>query len=284
MKDRIDIIGATGLVGSVVKQKIDGLVRNALSSKELDITDRKNVEGFVSITPSSTILLSSAFTDVEVIQKDPTLALKVNVEGTKNVAEACKKYNKKLIYISSDFVFSGVESNKGPYRDSDSPEPEDSKLIGEYARTKLMGENVVKNSGCKFAIVRIAYPFGNPENEKDFARKTLKLVQSGYSLFSDQQFTLTYIPDLAKAIEKIIMEDLNGTFHVACIPVTTPLEFGKYLIEKTGLDFEVKSGSLKEFMAGRTPKPLFGGLIPSSVFDVKSWKDAVDEFFVKIKS
>lgn len=283
MKGRIDIIGARGLVGTVVGHEIGDLVNKTPSSKELDITDRKNVEGFVSITPSSTILLSSAYTDVEAIQKDPTLALKVNVEGAKNVAEACKKYNKKLIYISSDFVFSGVESNKGPYRDSDSPEPEDSKLIGEYARTKLMGENVVKNSGSKFAIVRIAYPFGNSENEKDFARKTLKLVQSGYSLFSDQQFTPTYIPDLAKAIEKIVREDLNGTFHVACTPITTPLEFGKYLIEKTGFGLEVKSGSLKEFMVGRTPKPLFGGLIPSRVFDVKSWKDAVDEFALKIK-
>lgn len=283
MKDRIDIIGATGLVGAVIKRERDGLVNNAPSSRELDITNREGVERFASITSSTVILLSSAYTDVEAIQKDPSLALKINVEGTKNVAEACKKHGKKLIYISSDFVFSGTEDNKGPYKDSDSSEPEDSKLIGEYARTKLMGENIVKNSGCKFSIVRIAYPFGNSKNEKDFAKKTLKLVQSGYALFSDQQFTPTYIPDLAKAIERITNEDLTGIFHVVCTPVTTPLEFGKYLVEKMGFEIEVKAGSLKEFMVGRTPKPLFGGLIPSQGFEVKNWKDAVEEFSQKIK-
>lgn len=278
------VIGADGLVGSVlVNEYTNSSDLFCPHSNKLDVTNIEQVNKYVNSDDTTDVILLAAYTDVEAIQKDPTLALKINVEGTKNVAEACKKHGKKLIYISSDFVFSGTEDNKGPYKDSDSPEPEDSRLIGEYARTKLMGENIVKNSGCKFSIVRIAYPFGNSKNEKDFAKKTLKLVQSGYALFSDQQFTPTYIPDLAKAIERITNEDLTGIFHVVCTPVTTPLEFGKYLVDKMGLNLEIKSGSLKEFMVGRTPKPLFGGLVPSQGFEVKNWKDAVEEFSQKIK-
>lgn len=277
------VIGADGLVGSVlVNEYTNSSDLVCPHSNELNITNIEQVNKYINSDDTTDVILLAAYTDVEVIQKDPRLALKINVEGTKNVAEACKKHGKKLIYISSDFVFSGVESNKGPYKDSDSPEPEDSKLIGEYARTKLMGENVVKNSGCMFAIIRIAYPFGNSENDKDFARKTLKLVQGGYALFSDQQFSPTYIPDLANAIERITSEDLTGTFHVVCTPVTTPFEFGKYLVEKMGFDLDVKSGSLKEFMVGRTPKPLFGGLIPSREFKTSNWRDSVDEFVDKL--
>lgn len=107
-------------------------------------------------------------------------------------------------------------------------------------------------------------------------------MQSGYALFSDQQFSPTYIPDLANAIARITSEDLTGTFHVVCTPVTTPFEFGKYLVEKMGFDLDVKSGSLNEFMVGRTPKPLFGGLIPSREFKISNWRDSVDEFVDKL--
>jgi dTDP-4-dehydrorhamnose reductase len=140
-----------------------------------------------------------------------------------------------------------------------------------------MGEIAVKESGCQFMIVRISYPFGNPNSEKDFANKTIKLIKSGYGLFTDQKFSPTYIPDLADAVSKIVQNNLTGVCHVVCSSVTTPHEFGQYLSDKLGLG-EVKQSLLKEFMVGRTPKPLFGGLVASKELVDRNWKEAVDNF------
>jgi len=276
------IIGASGLVGQVVckilseKYSYDLLTPN---HNQLDVSDKKGVVEFIKNSDVDRVILLAANTDVDGAEKDSGKeARRVNVDGVVHVAEACKRFNKRLIYISTDFIFEGSKENPGPYR-TDSKRPNiNTKYIGEYGRSKLLGELQVEKIGGDYTIVRICYPFGNKDSQKDFAIRTIKLLEAGYPLFSDQQFTLTYIPDIATALDKLIKTKSKGVFHVSCHPVTSPFEFGKYLAEKVGLDAEVKKGSLKKFMVGRTPKPLLGGLVPSKELVDRNWKDAVDEF------
>lgn len=285
---KILTIGSSGLVGQIVSNLLENKYGYNLltpSHNELDITNKKDIDDFVNNKDIDVVLLLAANTDVDGMEKDGgAVAKKVNIEGSKNVAAASKKYKKHLICFSTDFVFSGTERKKGPYKITDKRESVNSKLVGVYAKTKIAGEEAVEEVGGDNTIIRIAYPFGNSSTERDFAKKTLGILQKGYPLFADQKFSPTYIPDIAEAVDKVIKGKLTGIYHVVCSPVTTPYEFGKYLANKVGLKMDIKKGSLKEFMVGKTPKPLFGGLVPSKELVDRNWKDAVDEFAKKINS
>lgn len=283
MSRELDVIGLQGFVGSGVAHRLSDSINLAPTKSELDITKKDDIHDFLHCSGAKFVLLLSAYTNVDRAQTDKSDVYAVNVSGTRMVSDLCRETSKHLIFISTDFVFSGTRTNPGPYSTSDKTETQNSLSIGEYARTKMLAELAVAESGCRHSIIRISYPFGNPDNEKDFALKTLRLVQKGYPLFSDQRFSPTYIPDLAKAIERILTENLTGIYHVACTPITTPFEFGKYLVEKLGLDLEVKPGSLESFMIGKTPKPLCGGLIPSNEFQVHTWKAAIDEISAEVE-
>ena len=89
----------------------------------------------------------------------------INVFGTQNIIDACQKTNKKLIYISTDFVFDGT---KKAYSEEDKPNP-----INWYAKTKYEGEKIIQNSGLDYVIARIAYPYRAFFERKDFVRAIL---------------------------------------------------------------------------------------------------------------
>lgn len=263
MKERrsLGIIGGTGLVGEETTKLLreKGIEVIVTDVANLDITNGEEVKKFIHGLQSDSVILMAAYTNVEGAQKDPALAELVNIDGTRNVAEACRECGKFLVYISTDFVFKGTSNDYGPYKEDDKTADINSRKIGEYARSKLKGEQIILEGGGKSAIVRISYPFGNVESDRDFIRKTIGLLENGYSLFSDQRFTPTYIPDLAVALEKITTEQLTGIFHVATYPVTTPYEFGSHIALMLGMELPEK-GSLEVAMRGRTPKPLLGGL------------------------
>jgi dTDP-4-dehydrorhamnose reductase len=153
-----------------------------------------------------------------------------------------------------------------------------------------LGEQEVLNVADSFTIIRISYPFGNPNSEKDFALKTLGYIEKGYPLFADQVFTPTYIPDLVAAVRYLGGKKIKGVFHVACQPATSPYEFGSYLATKLGKAVEIKKGSMKDFLADpkRTRRPLKGGL-DTSMSDKElgrpstHWQKAIDDFVEKLK-
>jgi len=96
---------------------------------------------------------AAALTDVDLCEKDKNLAFNVNVLGTKNVVEACKKVNAHLVYISTDYVFSG---EKGYYSEQDETNP-----LNYYGFTKLEGEKIVESSNLSYLIARASVIYGS---------------------------------------------------------------------------------------------------------------------------
>lgn len=288
MKQELGIIGSSSFVGKEVVRHL--FSKNVCfltpGSKEVDITDPESVDNFVNNFEGRTILLLAAFTKVDGpggAEEKMEKAMNVNWYGTKNVAEAARKYNKFLIYVSTDFVFPGTHENPGPYFAHCETAHPDSPLIGEYARSKLLGEMVVKSIMNNYAIVRISYPFGDYSSEKDFVRKLIGNIKKGTPLFSDQKITPTYIPDLADAIMKIDEHKMKGIFHIVTWPPTTPYKLGKYIVKHHHISGEIKKGSMEEFMVDRTPRPLKGGLVPSVDLTRRHWKTAIDNFIDPLK-
>lgn len=297
---KVLIIGSSGLVGSKFSTSISPDRKVAPNEIELDITNEKIVNDFFEMEKDNfdVVVNFAGFTNVDGAEKERGdengFCYKLNVNGPENLANACLKYDKYLIQISTDFVFKGKVDYPGPYsEDSDVPSILDSDL-GWYGWTKNRGEFVVSNSGCKYAIVRIAYPFcaDNYDLKLDYAKNYLKLFDEGklFPIFSDQTLSVLLLDELVPALEKIIELRKDGIYHVVSSDTVTPFEFVSYLIEKArGVKNVVQKGSMEEFLKveGRTPRPRLGGLKTEITenrlgLKFKTWKEMVNLFVEKI--
>ncbi len=300
MKRKILVIGASGLVGS---RFVDLYQKSAQlltpDEKQLDITVPSSIERNIRKNLNVEVIINfAAFTDVPAAEKErgnkKGLVWKLNVEGAENIAAVAKKYNKFLIHISTDFIFSGTRQNPGPYSE-DARLPRFSSKISWYGWTKLQGERMVRKIHPNSAIVRIAYPFRAAAYEAkiDFARKIIKLFDEGnlYPLFTDQMITPLFVDDITLALGRLILLKKPGIYHVGIRDVVSYYHFGEYLIRKTrGTKNAPEKGSLKEFLKipGRNPRPVLGGLKTDKtqgILDIKfkSWKQTVDEFARQLK-
>ena len=104
-------------------------------SFHLDVTDKGGVQQLIRKISPDVIIHTAALTDVDYCETNREEAWNVNVEGTRNIAEASRESNSKLVYVSTDYVFDG---ERGMYKEDDQPNP-----VGQYGKTKLEGENVV---------------------------------------------------------------------------------------------------------------------------------------------
>lgn len=291
---RVLVVGATGLIGSrfveLVKGKFDII---PVDEKILDITDINAVNKYFEENQFDSVVNFAAFTNVDLAEKERNdekgLCFKLNVKAIENLAYACKKYNKFLVQISTDFVFKGDIDNPGPY-DENAKLPEDINGMGWYGWTKREAEIKVENARAKSAIVRIAYPFtsGKYDLKLDFAKNYLKAFDEGklFPIFTDQTFTPILIEDLIKPLSKILNEELQGVFHIVSSDVTTPFDFVEYLLKRArNATAVVQKESMEEFLKvdGRTPRPRLGGLkteITQQKLGMKfrTWREMVDDY------
>lgn len=224
---KIAITGSTGLIGS----RIIELLKNDFEFIPL-------IEGHVDITKKDTIwdrlknqnfdilFHLAAYTNVDGAEQDPgrELAHKINVAGTRNVLEVVSQKKKKLIYVSTDFVFDGKD---GPYYEDSKPNP-----LSYYAKTKYEGEKLVKSQAM---IVRFSYPYRAKHPSKpDFVERIKQLLQENkkVKLMSDALITPTFIDDIAYAMKYLFVNFKPEIYHIVGGDVLSPLQAGK-LIAKT---------------------------------------------------
>lgn len=288
--DYIVVAGGKSFVGSNVisilaKKDLNFLIP---SKKELDITDFRSIKKYCLMTRPKILINFAAYTDIERAQKEigskSKRVWKINAVGPKKLADVCKQLQIFLIHISTDSVFPGSAEYPGPYRESD-PTFANLKYLSWYSYTKLLGEKTVIDSGAKFAIIRISYPFGSRKSQKDFLIKTVKYIKSGVGFFSDQNFTPTYIPDLTIATAAIMNTQKKGIYHVTCTGLTSPYLFAAYLNEKLALTDQIKEQIILNYRRNPSeiPRSKYGGLLnerTQRILNIKlhSWKSAIDNY------
>ena len=214
--NKIIATGITGLVGTrVVELNPDYQFINASLDVGIDITDINSIEKIFIDNPDSQIVLHmAAFTDTNSAwneRGDETgNCYKINVLGTQNISDLCRKYGKYLIYISTDFVFDGTKS--GQYEETDIPNP-----IEWYGQTKYFGEQYIATSGVKNSIVRIAFPYRTDFPQKtDIIRKIIDKLKNNEKLFmfTDQITTPTFIDDIAIGLKLFFDNQYTGIYHL----------------------------------------------------------------------
>ncbi len=264
---KILVFGGSGLVGS----KFINLYNQIFDIKsptvtEVDILNKDAVTKAVQEFNPDAIINFAAFTQVEEAENQKGdkegICYLINAIGAKNSASVCKEFDKKLVHISTEYVFDGTKA-ESPYTEEDEPNP-----INWYGVTKLFGEEFVLESGCQATIVRISMPFSPFYAEKkDIARFFLEELKSGKRIraIEDQRVTPTLVSDIAGALRILLESGSSGFYHVSSTDSVTPLEFVKTITEAFKLNYSLISGiSLEEFGEGKKARLLeFSWLNPT---------------------
>lgn len=253
--------GLTGLIGSRIVELLSPSYEfESLSrSTGVDITDKESVRTKIISSPIPIVLHLAAKADVDGCEKDKELgedgeAWKMNVAGTKHVAQACRESGKKMVYVSTDFVFDGEDTPNGGYTEENTPRP-----VNWYATTKYEGEKVVQEAGIPFLILRLAYPYRQAFAEKnDFVHVILKRLQGGQEItaVTDHIIAPTYVDDLAMCIDVLIHHNTTGIYHTTGDQFISPYDAALFIAKEFGLDASlIKKTTRAEFFRNRAPRP-----------------------------
>ncbi len=261
MTFRIFGIGTTGLVGSRIAQLLEGSysISHHSSQTGFDITNPMSLLILHNDTTHNTVLHMAAKTDVDGCEKDKDLgeeglAWKINVLGTQHIVDACKTTNKKLIYISTDFVFDGESTPVDGYTEDDTPSP-----INWYGVTKYEGERIVMESGLQFLILRIAYPFRKADSgKKDFVHAISDRLKVGEKIraVTNHIMTPTFVDDIAIALKKLLDTGASGIYHVVGTEYITPFDVAVQIAMTFQFDLSlVEPVTREDFFRDRAPRP-----------------------------
>ena len=200
-------------VGSDIKEEYsgikDGTPVESMPYVPMDITDQASVEKVLTEVKPDVVVHCAAWTAVDLAEdedkKEKVHA--INVDGTKYIAQACKKLDCKMIYLSTDYVFDGQGDT--PW----DPDCKDYKPLNVYGETKLAGELAVSETLEKYFIVRIAWVFG--KNGKNFIKTMLNVGKTHDTLtvVDDQIGTPTYTFDLARLLVDMLETEKYGYYH-----------------------------------------------------------------------
>ncbi len=229
------ITGKNGQLGKeFVKSLSSGVAESSgkvvewesVGRKECDISSPSQIlEVFESVKPDI-IINCAAYNFVDKAETDYLNAFKVNAIGTRNLAFACKKHNAFLVHFSTDYVFDG-KKNSGAYTEDDRPNP-----LCEYAKSKLAGEEFVKEYLFDYLIFRVSWLYG--EGKNNFVHKLLQWAKTQeYLKIAYDEFS---VPTSTKIVVKYTMaalkKDLSGLFHLVNSGYASRLEWAK-LVFKT---------------------------------------------------
>ena len=310
MKLKVLITGSSGMLGMDLAKELRkdydvfgvDLVRSIYKA---DITNRQSIASVIKEVSPDIVIHTAALTDVDGCERDKKKAYRINSDGTKNVALACKSVGAVLVYISTDFVFDGKK--KRPYLESDKTGP-----LGVYADSKLRGEAAVKKVLKKYFILRTSWLYG--KNGKNFVahkandRSRHKICKANFvdtivakakglgclKVVDDQVGSPTYTIDLAKAIHRLIdkastqyarRDTQYGVYHITNLKSVSWYEYARTIVKLAKVRAEVLPISSDEL--DRPAKRPAMSVLDNSKFmrftgyKMRDWKTALKEYLRK---
>ena len=271
-------------VGSDITEQYAGICKYCEKAEyiQLDITDSVAVDNVISQVNPDVVVHCAAWTAVDAAEDNEEKVHAVNVSGTENVAKACEKYDCKMIYISTDYVFDGKGTT--PWEaDCVNYAP-----LSVYGKSKLLGEKAVSKLQ-KYFIVRIAWVFG--QNGNNFV-KTMLSVGRKYDtvrVVNDQIGTPTYAFDLAKLLCDMAKSDKYGYYHATNEGgFISWYDFTCEIYRKAGLSTKVVPVTTQEYGLTKAARPENSRLDKSKLSRngfslLPDWKEALSHYLKTIK-
>ncbi len=274
---KILVLGAAGMLGRALERVHAEEGRHELAERDIaacDILDEVSVRSTLAATRPAAVFLCAAWTDVDGAEADPAGALRVNGDGTRNVARACAGSGAALVYLSTDYVFDGEKPT--PYLEEDPPAP-----INAYGRSKLAGERHVREAGDRHLVVRTSWLFG-PEG-KHFVDAILARAKSGAPLrvVTDQVGAPTYTIDLARALFRLTEAGARGVVNATNAGACSWHQFAERIVARAGLAVPVERITSQELARpARRPRNsrLDGRRLRALGVAMPSWEDALERY------
>jgi dTDP-4-dehydrorhamnose reductase len=274
----VGLTGARGMLGQEIvrEAKSRSIDLVAWDRPQLDITNESATARIIGESKPDIVIHAAAWTDVDACETNPKQAHEVNGWGTANVAQACAKCGAALVYVSTDYVFSGEKAS--PYVEDDATDP-----INEYGKSKLFGEDAVRSLGAKGIVARTSWLYA--EHGKNFVRTMLRLAREGKALrvVDDQRGSPTYAADLARALLDLAAAALagraQGTYHVTNGGTVTWHGFAERIFQLAKVTADLTPVSSSEFpRPARRPKNsvlLNQRLERAGISPLPAWDDAL---------
>jgi len=233
---KILLFGGSGQLGYELKKRAADLNFSLISpvTKEVNITESTQVRALMDAVRPDVVINSAAYTAVDKAEEEVDRAFAVNAEGVKNVAEACNSADVRLIHISTDYVFDGLQGR--PLKEDDVVNP-----VSVYGRSKLAGEeHVSRILGDRGLIVRTQALYG--QKGINFVHTMLKLFgeREVLTIVDDQFVSPTWAGWLAEAILDLARLPASGVLHASCAGVVSWFDFAAEIHRVAVASFEGK--------------------------------------------
>lgn len=274
---KVILFGGSGLLGQALRRqwRDDDVI--APSSHEADIRNFDQVSSAVDSSQADWIVLAAAYTDVDGCETNRQLAFDINTTGAANVAKAAKRFDSRLVFTSSDYVFDGTRER--PYETGDAIAPR-----SVYGKSKAEAEKQILEILPQASIVRASWLFGT--GGKCFPDTILKLAANrpAIDVVNDQRGSPTYAEDLAAAITQLCRKNAEGIVHVTNRGNCTWFDFAREIVLQAGLKTVVRPTSSDDF-ARPAPRPRYSVLSPASLdkygITMPDWQSALRSYLEK---
>ena len=232
-----------------------------MDKEEIDIVSAKDCKNAVAEINPEIVVNAAAFTNVDGCETARDACFAVNAEAVKNICEACRGKNIKIIHFSTDYVFDG--KNDKPYKEEDACNP-----INVYGASKLAGERYLQTLTDDYLLIRTSWLYG--VNGKNFVRTILEKAEAKHfiqdtmdrakaipdepsflSVVDDQTGSPTYTKDLAAAVDLLISKNQRGIFHITNRGHCSWYEFAVRILKEAGVD----NVEVKPIKTSQLPKP-----------------------------
>lgn len=290
---KILIVGSKGQLGSElqvilksgradlgeISENIKKSIIIPMDLNELDITNFNQVKEKLNMLKPDVVINCAAATNVDNCEVCRDLAFKVNSIGPRNLAIACEEIGAKIVQISTDYVFSGISNI--PLAEYDLTCP-----CNVYGKTKLLGENYVRDFSSKYFIIRTAWLYGYAGHNFVYTIRKAAKDKEIIKVVNDQKGNPTNANDLAYHILKIIDTEEYGIYHCTGKGQCTWYEFAKLIMELLGEKCEVRPCTSEEYKTiAKRPKysSMDNMMLRNTVGDeMRTWEDALKSFINKL--
>ena len=287
---RILITGASGLLGSKLStialasgHDVQAPAHEHATSDAnllmMDITDQAAVEKTIAGNAPDVVIHAASITDLELCERNPELAYRVNAAATGFLANACRKQGSFLIYVSTDYVFDG---ERGNYREADTVNP-----LNIYGKSKLLGETeVVQKAAGNYCIARTSVVFGwGRKYRPNFATWVCDKLRIGekISVVADQYATPTISNNLARMLLEVAERRINGVYHLSGSTRINRYDFAVLLARRLSLNENLLTPTKAEAVGWIARRPFDSSLnVAKAQNDLhnkpNSLNEALDEF------
>jgi len=288
------VTGSAGLVGHRITkdlvQKGETVYSGYHKSKPefgipvvMDLGFPEKIKNTIEKINPEVIIHLAALTNVDLCESEKELAMQINAHATDIIAQQAKKQNAFMSYVSTDYVFDGVNGLK---KEDDVTNP-----IDFYGKSKLEGEKAVMNLPSNWCIARISTPYGTHKTKTSFPAWVIKNIQekNQINVIVDQFTSPTYVANLSRMLIEVINRKINGIIHLSGATRISRFNMAKLIVEKMNLDKNFLKPTNMDKMKWVAKRPKDSSLDISKASSILNEKpftinSGLDDFINELKS